>query len=152
MHARSLTQSEQDEALTNAINDCLQPFVTKGEEYIHGWHCIKVQRRASSPDERRLTVCLACSSFRRPLMAMQVNFRGQAQERIVVLTDCAVYTFAYDFAKNKIDDSRVHRHLHEHFKHITYGARSALSLSPSLHAPPPAPAPHAAHRAGQCDV
>jgi hypothetical protein len=55
---------EQDEALTNAINDCLQPFVTKGEEYIHGWHCIKVQRRAhSSLDEHRLTACLACSSF-----------------------------------------------------------------------------------------
>jgi hypothetical protein len=33
---------EQDQALTNAINTCLQPYVTKGEEYIHGWHCIKV--------------------------------------------------------------------------------------------------------------
>ncbi|ELR20749.1 uncharacterized protein ACA1_054950 [Acanthamoeba castellanii str. Neff] len=82
---------QPDQALTNAINTCLQPYVTKGEEYIHGWHCIKV------------------------------NFRGQAQERIVVLTDCAVYTFAYDFAKNKIDNDRVHRHVHEHFKHITYG-------------------------------
>jgi hypothetical protein len=60
---------------------------------------------------------------------MQVNFRGQAQERIVVLTDCAVYTFAYDFARNKIDEDRVHRHVHEHFKHISYGKPKALFLS-----------------------
>ncbi len=60
----------------------------------------------------------------------QVNFRGQAQERIVVLTDCAVYTCAYDFAKNKIDNDRVHRHVHEHFKHITYGTATYTPHTP----------------------
>jgi len=51
----------------------------------------------------------------------QVNFRGQAQERIVVLTNYALYTFAYDFAKRKIDERRAHRHPHTQFKRITYG-------------------------------
>lgn len=58
----------------------------------------------------------------------QINFRGQAQERIVVLTDTAVLTFAYDFKSRKVDESRVHRHIHEHFKHISFGTLDHCSL------------------------
>ncbi|KAL6068241.1 Intersectin-2 [Balamuthia mandrillaris] len=53
----------------------------------------------------------------------KVNFRGKLQERVVVLTDRALHTFAYHFGKQQVVKSRVHRYDHSYYDQVVCGMR-----------------------------
>eukprot|EP00003_Mantamonas_plastica_P006377 TRINITY_DN1518_c0_g1_i1.p1 TRINITY_DN1518_c0_g1~~TRINITY_DN1518_c0_g1_i1.p1 ORF type:complete len:1269 (+),score=566.40 TRINITY_DN1518_c0_g1_i1:1967-5773(+) len=59
----------------------------------------------------------------------KINFRGQEQDRMLVLTDKQLWTFAYDFAKSKVDSKRVHEYDHEDYRIIRMGELAGSDIS-----------------------
>ncbi|KAL9657048.1 hypothetical protein ABK040_002674 [Willaertia magna] len=65
------------------------------------------------------------------LMAYNVNktnFRGQVQNRLLVVTDKALYTFAYDYKKKALIKKRAHRYTYDKIWYTKYGPMKSENI------------------------